>query len=466
MPRTRRPRAVAALALGLLIGASCDGLDTSPPAARDLPPGPYNVVLVVMDTVRADHLSTYGYGRDTSPTLEALADQGTRFDRAMSTAPWTLPSHASMFTGRAPHEHGAHTFEVQRRENNVSPLPEDVPVIAEVFEEAGYQTAAFAANNVFLGRRWGLDRGFETYEVKHAFAPAHNRRVLWWLDQLEQDEPFFLFVNYMDAHRPYNVNPVEGLLDEPPDPNNWLIDRLKTTVMSGRDTHPEERIETVRAQYDTAIANLDAGIAELLSALEAMGELEETVFVVTSDHGEYLGEHQLVEHNLDVYQEALHVPLVVRSPTDVPGTVSRRVVTSQDLPWLLRSRLAADKELSKALKPFDAHRPLPVAENYYSRPWDIFNPHWGERFRRVRHVIYDWPYKYVRSSDGEHELYDLENDEAEANNLVEVEAEVARRLDEALEEDLAEAEDTPERERDPSLSDLEIEQMRALGYAE
>lgn len=451
-------------ALAVLGSAACGSLWEDAPAAGLLPPGPYNVVLVVMDTVRADHVHAYGYERETTPNVDSLASEGTRFTRAMSTAPWTLPSHASMFTGLAPHEHGAHTFEVHRRENNVSPLPQDVPVIAEVFQSLGYQTAAFAANDVYLGRRWGLDRGFDTYEVKHAFADMHDKKVLWWLKQAG-DEPFFLFVNYMDAHRPYNVAEVEGLLDEPPDPNNWLIDRLKTTVMSGRDPHPDELIQTVTAQYDTGIANLDAGIGEVVAALRAAGELDRTIFIVTADHGEYLGEHQLVEHNLDVYQQGLHVPLVIRSPMDLAGTEVEHVVTSQDLPWLIRSRLT-DKKLVKALKPFDAPRELPVAENYYSRPWDVFNPAWGQRFRRVRHVVYDWPYKYVMSSDGQDELYDLESDPQEQDNLVDVDADVAHRLAQALEADLEERDDTPDQQRDPSLSPEEIEQMRALGYAD
>ncbi len=457
-------RSVATSVLMLLVGCA----DADPvrdvavkPEARE----PYNVVLIVMDTVRADHIGAYGYDRPTSPNVDAVARHATLYENAMSTAPWTLPSHASMFTGKAPHEHGAHTFHVDERVNNVASLPEDVPVIAEAFAELGYATAGFAANDVFCKPRWGLDRGFETYVSRHGYAPVHNRRVFEWLRESAR-EPFFLFVNYIDAHRPYNVSPRPGVVPEPIDGDAFLIDRLKRSVMGTDEPLPEDLAERVIAQYDTAVAHIDEGIGDLVRELDRLGLRDETILVITSDHGEYFGEHDMVEHNMDVYQPGVRVPLIVDSPGEEGGVVDTPV-TSQDIPWLIASRMT-NKRARQALAPFAGEGPTghPVlVENYYSRLWDVFSDVWGHRFRRVRRGLYDWPYKLIHSSDGEHELFDLSKDPDERVDLSERQPDRVREMVRQVE---AETGRNADRAGAPetSLTEAEIERMRALGYVE
>lgn len=448
----------------VLAGCAADPGPTVPdkPETREPPP---NIVLIVLDTVRADHVSAYGYVRPTTPHIDALARHGVRYAHAVSTAPWTLPSHASMFTGLPPHEHGAHSFLPDApNQNDVYPLRDDVPVLAEVLREEGYRTAAFAANNVFLTRRWGLDRGFETYEVRHRHARAHNRLVLRWLDESTQpDEPFFLFVNYIDAHRPYNVTPRAPFVAELDD-NPRLIDQLRRKVMGTSDPIPEELRQRVVDQYDNAIVHMDDAVAELVLELQRRGMFDDTVLVITSDHGEYFGEHRMVEHNMDVYEPGIRVPLIVVSERE--PEVDQTVVTSEDLPAILAShiRLKRVREALRTLSEGPGTHP-PLAENYYSRPWDVFSELWGHRFRRVRRAVYEWPYKLIHSSDGSHELYQLDLDPDEERDLAGQQPEVTTRLTRVVEAEIADAVEG-ERDRDHALDPTEREQMRALGYIE
>ena len=432
------------------------------PETREPPP---NIVLIVLDTVRADHLSAYGYERPTTPHIDALARHGVRYANAVSTAPWTLPSHASMFTGLPPHAHGAHGFMPEApNQNDVYPLRDDVPVLAEALRAQGYKTAAFAANNVFLTRRWGLHRGFDTYEVRHRHAGAHNRVVLRWLDEnARADEPFFLFVNYIDAHRPYNIVPRAGFvaeLDEDP----RLIDQLRRRVMGTDDPVPEELRQRVIDQYDNAIVHMDDAVAEIVLELRRRGMLDDTVLAITSDHGEYFGEHRLVEHNMDVYEAGIRVPLIVFAAGRGPE-VEPAVVTSEDLPAILASfvQLKRVRDALRTLETGPGTHP-PLAENYYSRPWDVFSEIWGHRFQRIRRAVYEWPYKLIHSSDGAHELYQLELDPDEAHDLAEQHPDVTARLSRIVEADLADA--VEGRARDATLDPTERAQMRALGYIE
>jgi len=198
MPNTPGARWAAALLLALPFLQGCAD------------PGPPNVLLITLDTVRADHLSSYGYAKPISPQLDTFARRATRYAVCFATSPWTVPSHASLFTGLHPFEHGAHSFEPRdKRRGNVWPLHDNHETLAEVFREEGYDTAGIVANQVYLNSNLNLQQGFDQWEVKRERSAAVNRRVFEWLEERE-GRPFFLFVNYLDAHRPYNVEPAAG----------------------------------------------------------------------------------------------------------------------------------------------------------------------------------------------------------------------------------------------------------------
>jgi len=224
----------------------------------DKEPALPNIVLITLDTVRSDHIGCYGYARNTTPRIDQLANTATRYTRALATSSWTVPVHASLFTGRFPFENGAHAFEVPAGTvNNTNPLPASAVTLAEVLSDRGYMTGAFVANEAFLSPRWQLNQGFETYIVDREYAPMINERAYRWLDAAKT-RPFFMFVNYIDAHRPYNTRPRPGLTEVPVvQDTGALLDSLVDAVMPGTGEVPAELAARVVDQYDTAIANID-----------------------------------------------------------------------------------------------------------------------------------------------------------------------------------------------------------------
>jgi hypothetical protein len=297
-------------------------------AASTTVAGRPNVLLIVLDTVRADHLSLYGYRRRTSPNLDHLGAESLVFDRARANATYSLASHASLFTGLPPSGHGARpipnswfkrhsTLNLAARNFRVR---DDVPTLAQDLKTIGYSTAGISANDVFLARWTGLQRGFDAFEARarrrYRFSPLSAPFVAQILPRLGipqvsflQDTwrapditeaaigwlqaapaPFFLFLNYFDAHSPY----------DPPGGSPFPGDGL------GRDGDV--------ADYDGEIAFLDAHLGRLLQFMRDRGLLERTLVIVTSDHGEFFGEHGLFGHVPVLYEPVLSVPLIVHLP--------------------------------------------------------------------------------------------------------------------------------------------------------
>ena len=405
------------------------------------PPGGPNVLMIVLDTVRADHLSPYGYHRDTSPNLTRLAARGVRFEQARSTAPWTLPSHASLFTGRWPHELSARTGH---------PLDATYPTLAEVLSGKGYASASFVANTHNCNAWYGLDRGFARYEdfyrntevstieilfnstlgrrlimsgagqhILHFLrggtpytarkdAAMINRDALSWLSRRE-DRPFFLFLNYYDAHGPY-VPPVGTL--------------PRFTRASGKSDSHERFVDG----YDDCIAYLDDQLGRLFAELERRGELANTLVVITSDHGENFNEHQLYGHGKSLYRPELHVPLLVLMPGRVPqGRVVREPVSLRDLPVTVAglvgpspaspfpgSSWARYWEPTGAGTPPEADPLLAEVDREYELRLDRPPPPAARG--RMTEVVAEGKV-YIRNGDGREELYDLEEDPTEAKDL-------------------------------------------------
>jgi len=428
-------------------------------------PAPPNVVLITLDTVRRDHMGCYGYARPTTPAIDAFAGSSTRFDSALATSSWTIPTHASFFTGLFAFEHGAHGFEVPEGTiNNVNPLPASARTLAEALFDRGYMTGAFAANEAFLSPRWQLNQGFETYDVQRVYADDLNKRVFRWLD-VARKRPFLLFVNYIDAHRPYNTRPRPGVTPRPAvQDHGALLDSLVNAVLPGTGEVPATLAAAVVDQYDTAIANLDGAVGELIERLRRLGVYQNTIVVVTSDHGEYFGEHHLVEHSKDIYQEGLAVPLIVKAPGQTDGAVDDRVTTAADVPGLILSYFPGDWQAERAQFPDMPGAGPVLAELYYTRTKDLFDPRWGHRFDRIRTAYFDGPYKLIASSDGDNELYRLDRDPREADNLIDSDPATAARLAGALQEVFAGRVASRERVDQAPLSDEELKRLRSLGY--
>ena len=286
------------------------GLVSAPvPSDEAAKAGLPNILLITVDTLRADHLSSYGYHKQTSPRIDQLAAEGTRFDRAHTVIPLTGPSHLSMFTGRYPQEHGA-------RVNGTAP-PKNSRWLSlpQILRRFGYRSSAFVSAWPLIGRLTGLHRWFDDYDqemtskydVIHASrdAPAVTRAASRWLGR-NHEKPFFLWTHYFDPHAPYELHsefadlPSSGHVRQGPEP----ID----AGMAGR----------IR-KYDSEIAFTDSHVGALLDEIDRLGLRDSTLVVLTADHGEALGEHGYVGHGRRLDEGIARVPLIVRYPGTVPA---------------------------------------------------------------------------------------------------------------------------------------------------
>ncbi|MCK4341227.1 MAG: sulfatase-like hydrolase/transferase [Phycisphaerae bacterium] len=450
---------------------SCDKPKTSTTTQRERP----NIIWVVWDTVRADHLSLHGYEKPTTPRLDEWARNARVYENCTSPAPTTTPTHASWFTGLMPSEHGA-SDKFERRVLN-----EQLPTIAELFRGAGYQTYLYSANPN-ISRTFKFTRGFDVEEhpwdkkylqqafrIVHGKIPPHDhsselaakiragqasdwgikasgelhrKGTLAWLGQRDPQRPFFIFLNYMEAHRPYI--PAETYRRRMMTPEqvarSYQIDLSWTRIWSytfGLSDYSAVDLALTAATYDSTLAELDDLFHNLLAALEAGGHLENTVVVLTADHGEQLGEHHMLDHQYSVYEPLLRVPLVIHYPRRIPAGRDPRPVTSLDLfPTLLELAgieppAGLPTDAVSLLDPHDER--LRVAEypaafdRSFGRVQQAY-PRWDPTpWQRSLRALYDGDYKYIRASDGRCELYNIRQDPRELSNLI-GQTELAQRL--------------------------------------
>jgi arylsulfatase A-like enzyme len=319
-----------------------------------------NVLLIVLDTVRADHLSSYGYARPT-PHLDRIASEGLQFDYAMATSSWTLPSHATMMTGLYSHEHRAEMMTGKRLDGRF-------PTLAEAFARSGYATGAFVANREYCSANIGFGRGFSHFEdlfwsadevlrmsqlfkefglgrftgflregPRFGWKPAGeiNREFLSWLPR-RGDRPFFVWLNYMDAHDPYYAPPPYDRLYGAEPANGVSPFEHMDEGAAVRNGEPAPFTQRKIDAYDCAIAYLDARIGELTESLRQQGLLDDTIVAIVSDHGEAFGEHFVYGHQSTVYREIIHIPFLIRYPRAfAPGGRVTSVVSLRDLPATL-----------------------------------------------------------------------------------------------------------------------------------
>lgn len=289
---------------------------------------PPNIVLISIDTLRADHVSSYGYERPTTPVLDSLAAHGTLYEQAFTPAPWTLPAHMSAFTGLPP---SAHHVETEH-----DSLPPDVLMVTEALRFAGYRTAAFVSH-VFVGRTYGFAEGFDTFveEDEERRAEQVTDRALQWLDDSGTTEPLFLFVHYFDPHWNYDPpEPYGSMFGAAPEDHGKGI---FTEVAPFADPSVRPDPETLRrlvALYDGEIRYTDSQIGRLLEGLARHVEMGRTIVVVMSDHGEEFDERASFGHGHSFHPEVARVPLVI-SGAGASGRRIRTPVSLYDLPATL-----------------------------------------------------------------------------------------------------------------------------------
>ena len=390
-------------------------------------------MLISIDTCRADHLRCYGYKRETTPNIDAVARDGVLFQEALTPVPLTTPAHSSMFTGTYPPTHGVHL-------NNGVGLAESNVTLAEVLREAGFQTAAFVAGFP-LDPQFGLNQGFDTYDSKFTktgetsasyserSAEAVSLPALAWLDQ-HKGNPFFLFLHYFDAHLPY----------DPPEPY--------------RSAYADD-------PYAGEIAYVDHWIGQVVDRLRALDAYDDTLLVIAGDHGESLGDHGETSHGFFVYQVTQHVPLVVRAPHGVKGarfegrvSLVDLMPTVLDVAGLKTPERVQGTSLRRGLEgepAQDAARPL-YCESLEATEFEC----------SALHGIVSGSWKYIRAP--RQELYDLSRDPAETNNVFDKEQSTAQRLRDRLEEMLPEFEAAAPA-RDAASADPDaVRRLQSLGY--
>jgi arylsulfatase A-like enzyme len=416
---------------GPLVGLTRLRLSQSYPVRRKIGAGEPSVLVLLADTLRAPDLGCYGSALPTSPHLDALARKGTRFTLCTAPASWTLPSVATLFTGATPPSHG-----VTRVDN--ARLAQGYLTLAEAFLDAGHATAGFVANPL-IGPHTSFDQGFTTYHHRpNGRADRLSTELLDWIDSLEKDEAFFAYVHFMDPHGPYSApEPFHSRFRDPSlktELTPALLDEIrlafqKTKADAGSkkagiafaasyaELADRER-EVLHQWYLGEIAFLDHQIGQLLSELERRGRLDNTVILFTSDHGEGFNEHGTRGHGKNLYEEVLHVPLILVHEGKIKsGTCDHPVSLDSILPTLLRlaqlpgNEAATAPDLLSLLGVDGSNKPL-------------FSVIDTGRIGAVRDVpmaaVRQGSWKLIRSFQGEprDELYDLAKDPGELIDLM------------------------------------------------
>jgi arylsulfatase A-like enzyme len=475
-----RIEAIASVLLpAVLLAAGCGA---GPEAER----GIRNVVLVSLDAVGARHVGAYGYARDTTPNLDAVARDGVVFEAAYTQQPWTLTSHLTMMTGLNPRVHGA------SKRRPASPAAEP---LAEQLRERGFETAAFVSQPVLLHPRFGHARGFDRYELDKSDARKNVAPVLEWLAEQaaaraeDPEHRFFLFVHYYDAHSdgkaplPYHVPPPyrdrfipEGETWGREGPTSLLLQLRRTESATPRDR------EFLTAYYDAGVRYVDEeGLGPLVTALDELGLADETLLIVTADHGEEIFEHGYVLHG-QPYDETARVPLVLRGPGLPAGLRIPHLAGLVDLAPTLLALLdfpvpvtAQGRDLTPLIREEGPVRRVVFVDGIYEsgRTWgsSVVADIDGRRWSYVARVMpQDVPGGRKFTLEGPGELYDLAADPNEQHDLAAERPDLARRLGERL---VAWFRTNEERaghlrrgETVELVSPEEEAQLRALGYLE
>jgi len=469
-----------------------------------------NVILIVLDTARVSHV----YNEEVMPNLNALADDGVRFSNVFTTGPWSLPSHASLFTGQYTSDHRTHA-----KSPTFDP---GVETLATRLQNAGYQTGAYS-NNLWVTPGFGFDRGFDTFEVgwelfsdgtdlarilkqndtipdvvrefaselvslngpktlmnglySVAFwkrfdsgAWMTNRWAKRWLGGT--DDPFFFFLNYREPHLEYDppskdIEAVTPNQSDPPAADD--INQDPWAYFTGETDMSDSDFAALETLYEAELRYLDRRLGELFEYLAETNTLDETMIVVTSDHGENLGDHGLMDHQYCLYDTLLHVPLVVHYPDSVSTGVRDELFELRDLYPTILAEAGVDLPDAERHMLAGSGRDTALAEYWFPLPsMDRLREKYGElpenvlEHDRGLRAIRTGQWKYIQGTDGIDALYDIEDDPNEQTNLAAEHPAVIERLSEQVDSrlDPISASDEQSVETDPGLK----KRLEDLGY--
>ena len=475
-----------------------------------------NIMIISLVPLRADHLSCYGYHRETTPNIDRLAAEGTIYERAYSTASWTPPAHASLVTGRYPSSHGAF---------GDASLSDSVPTIAELLGELGYQSVGFV-NASHLGKFKQLDRGFrefhELWRARRALPPGKfnriktltakarlklrrwafnsglidrdasstTRKAIKWLDAYKQNpkKPYFMLLHYHEIHHPYQA--------PYPYKYQYISSRIRNgdwrkTLRLYNSKRPlfsidgslqitSQEAEVLKALYAAQVFYVDKHLGRLFAQMRRLDLMDQTVIIILSPHGESIGEHNFVGHTSILYESVVRIPLIIRFPGAVPSNLRVRslVQITDVLPTVLE--LAEGNTNGLALQGYSL---LPVESNRVYREWALAE--WRgksvpddlrelaqdkgrqsvlDRFAHAMQMIRQDDYKYLRSSNGREELFNLTTDPDELNNLASQKPEQARIMAAQLEKTLGPFVPQSDESDSQDIEEDIADDLRSLGY--
>ena len=451
------------------------------------PPRPQSVVLIVIDTLRQDHLGVYGYLRPTSPNIDQMAVGAAVFDRAVSASTWTLPAFGSMFTGHLLARHGAGVMVRDRElleaasdsaaggleqrlrllqdtakhgERRFTVLDSKLPTLAGVLRDQGYATGA-VVNNAFLDPRFGLARGFEFYQYRQGRAERSAEdtveMALEWVKE-KAGQPIFLLVHFMDVHMPYR--PPEsvsgrftGGYEEKLDPELPRVRAVRRRIARG----DEVARGFYTATYDEEIAYVDDQLAALFAGLQQQGYWDDTLMILTSDHGEALFEHGRWEHGGSVFSEVVRIPFVVRGPGVRRGRNPAPISLTDLMPTVLDALGVEleDEMYGTSMWPSVTGAPPPERDLLIE----------GTLYGAEQKAIVRWPYKMIYQTNPKATLlFDLERDPNELVDLSRLEPELLQQLRDSLGNILLSAVRARSTTRGAELDPAIMENLRALGY--
>ncbi len=446
----------APLSLALALGPS---LVSCGPSARDGGNAPFrlpraNLIMVSIDTLRADRLGAYGYDRDTSPSIDALAARGVRFETVVAASSWTAPSHMTLMTGLHPTTHGV----TERRK-----LPDGITTLAQVLRENGYTTYANTAG-AFLSRRFAFDRGFEVFDQsKAAFQDTLKRFGVTLfsarkrLERFPTDQPFFFFLHTYDVHCPYKApREYAQMFRTRPRKDHLDVSTCKGEWRRNAAAYTPGQLRFLSDQYDAGIRDVDAALGEFVDFLDESGLLDTTLLIVLSDHGEEFAEHGRVDHAWTLHIESLKVPLIFVAPGLEPRVVRQGVGLVDVMPTVLEI-------LDIPAPPVEGRSLVPLLMGRASDDFD--RPLFSELdFRgRLRSVVHGDEHLIRDLKTETSQWFDWSEDPTEQRGREPSDSNGGARLEQVLSEHLAglkPSQPVPAGE----ISPQEREQLRALGY--
>jgi arylsulfatase A-like enzyme len=435
-----------------------------------------------MDTARRDHLGLHGYERPTTPNLEELAKNSTVYDRAYTPGGWTPPAHASLFTGLFSIAHQT-TQEDWRMGDHLTTL-------AEVVNSEGYETIGIVENPM-LNRQYGFDQGFSRYYETWQFKEEDENRALLLfrkgLADRTTDKPFFVFINLIEPHSPYNSSK-QFYHEFVSDRTQTLEENMWREFFLGMKTFSPAEISHLNELYDAELLYVDYLVGRMIDELKAAGDWDKTVFIVTSDHGENIGDHEMMDHVFSLHESIIRIPLVIHYPvlfppgtrhdypvqlTDVFPTVIE-IIGAENASYLCQGRSLLERQLGDDYAVLSAYY-FPRQALRAMEKRGMIKP--GEenerleRFKRRTRAVIVGETKLIWGSDGKHELYDLGSDPGERQNLID-DPQYAATAQEllALHDDLVTRYDLGLKRGSPTdeseLDESTRQKLKSLGYVQ